>query len=101
MSKQIQYVNSRLRPVVVMSNFTHLDESIVTPKRARISKLFNGADSVYRATRVRVSSSPSVCRMKNKVFFLDSEHICTNELSYRWNRLARPFRDESSVDLRH
>jgi hypothetical protein len=63
-----------------MSNFTHLDESIVTPKRARISKLFNGADSVYRATRVRVSSSPSVCRMKN--FFLDSssggEHICTN-----------------------
>jgi hypothetical protein len=61
-----------------MSNFTHLDESIVTPKRARISKLFNGADSVYRATRVRVSSSPSVCRMKNKVFFLDSEHICTN-----------------------
>lgn len=48
MSKQIQYVNSLLRPVVVMSNFTHLDESIVTPKRARISKLLT-APTAYIA----------------------------------------------------
>lgn len=66
---QSKYSMLTLDFVVVMYNFAHLDESIVTPTRARLSKLLNGADSVYRATRVRFSSSSSVCN-EEQLFLL-------------------------------
>src|SRR6056300_805606 len=69
-----------------MSNLSHLDESIVTPSRAGCVrarfKTLSGADNVYRASRSRFSSSPSVCRMKNNFFFSDcssgGKHMSTD-----------------------